>query len=158
MSRTHFHRSVKRPVKLPALFRRSQQAELSLKLIPHAHLLSLTDGRGDEDSFLTIVFRVIVGTTLVCYVDDAGREELEKIFKPAINSLISIGDRASKLGKFGCAGDELLSIKEALNLTDDLQTVSTRRQQAEMCAKVEKFVGGFEYTMRNLKTLQGRYQ
>lgn len=156
--RTHFHRPVKRPVKLPAIYRHNQAAETQLKLIPHGYLIALTEGRGDENVFLTLVLRVIIGTTLVCYVEDDGRTPLDAIFKKAINSLICVGDRARKLDRWGCSGDELQDIKAALNLADDLQDVSTRRQQAVMYEKVERFVGGYDFTMRNLKALQEKYQ
>lgn len=151
---TRFHRSVKRPVKMPAIFRQSAAQELQLKIIPHAHLKAIIDGRGGVDEFLTLCFRIMVGGSLTSLADEEGEVTLEKEFDPGIEALLAIGTRYEKLGKIGVNGDELLAIKHALNLTDDLQEASTRKQQSEMYQQVSHFVGGFEYTMKNLRKLK----
>jgi hypothetical protein len=156
--RTQFHRSVKRPVKLPAIFRHTPDQELSLKLIPHGHLQAVVDGRGTEEEFLTVTFRVMVGGSLTAFADEAGEKALEGVYVDALKALVSVGERYERLGKFGCNGDELKSLKDAINLTDDLQEVTTRRQQAEMYKQVMGFVGGFAFTMKNLRTLVGKMQ
>jgi ABC-type phosphate transport system auxiliary subunit len=69
-----------------------------------------------------------------------------------------MGERYTRLSKFGTSGDELIRIKAALNLTDDLQDVATKREQAEMYKQVEGFVGAFDFTMKNLRLLKERYQ
>lgn len=156
--RTQFFKSGKRPMRVPSIIRHSSKQELSLKLIPHTHLQSMVDGRGTEEEFLTIIFRVMVGGSLTAFADEAGEAALESVYTSAVSSLVAVGERYQRFGKFGCNGDELKSLKEALNLTDDLQAVTTRRQQAEMYKQVQGFVGGFDFTMNNLRILKGKYQ
>lgn len=158
MARTIIPHSVKRPVKLPAIFRHTPDQELSLKLIPHGHLQAIVDGRGTEEEFLTVAFRVMVGGSLTAFADEAGEKALEGVYVDALKALVSVGERYERLSKFGCNGDELKSLKDAINLTDDLQEVTTRRQQAEMYKQVMGFVGGFAFTMKNLRTLLGKMQ
>ena len=136
------------------LYRVTPDQELNLKLIPHGHLTALFEGRGGEEEYLTVAFRVLVGGSLTVLADTAGEKTLEKEFDPAVDALISVGERYERLGKFGLNGDELKSLKSALILTDDLQDVSTRKQQAQMYTQVQGFVGSFAYTMKNLRVLK----
>lgn len=158
MARTRFFRSGKKPVKVPTIIRHTPGQEVTLKLIPHAHLKAIADGRGGEEEFLTITFRTLVGASLTGFADDADQKHLEEIFQAATEALISMGERYTRLSKFGTSGDELIRIKAALNLTDDLQDVATKREQAEMYKQVEGFVGAFDFTMKNLRLLKERYQ
>lgn len=158
MPRTQFFQSRKKPVRQSTLIRNSADEELNLALIPHGHLKALADGQGAENEYLTVAFRIMVGASLIAFADEDAKKMLEReIFLPALNSLIAVGERYGRLGKFGCSGDELTSLKQALNLTDDLQKVTTRRQQLEMYEQVQGFVGGFEFTLKNLRLLQERY-
>jgi hypothetical protein len=156
--RTQFHRSARRPVKLPAIFRHTPAQELDLKIIPHGHLQAVIDGRATENEFLTVVFRVMVGGSLTSFANEEGEKALESIYTNALNALIAIGERYERLKKFGCHGDEIRFIKEALNMTDDLQELTTRKQQTEMYQQVMAFVGSFSKTMVNLRALQEKYQ
>lgn len=159
MPRPQFHQPRKKFVRQSILFRNTRDEETNLKLIPHAHLMALVAGRGDEEAYLTIVFRTMVGASLALFTDEAGKKTLEaEVFLPALDSLISVSERYLSLGKFGCNGDELGRLKDALNLTDDLQAASTRRQQLEMYEQVQGFVGGVQFTLNNLRLLKDRYQ
>lgn len=151
MSRTQFFKSGKRPVRVPSIIRHSQDQELNLKLIPHGHLQAIVEGRGAIDEFLTVAFRITVGASLTGLANEDGQKHLNEVFLCALHSLILVGERYERLGKFGCHGDELTSLKAALNLTDDLQSVSTKRQQAEMYRRVQGFIGGFDVTMTYLR-------
>jgi hypothetical protein len=158
MPRTRFFKSRKQPVRGSILFRNTMDAELNLALVPHGHLKAIAEERGGEEEFLTVAFRSMVGASLIVFADEAGKEALEKeVFLPALASLIAVGERYQRLGKFSFIGDELKSLKDALNLTDDLQKVTTRRQQREMYRQVQGFIGGFEFTLKNLRLLQERY-
>jgi hypothetical protein len=157
MSRTQFFRSRKKPVRQPILFRNTPDEEFNLKLIPHGQLQAMAEGRGDEETFLTVTFRVLVGAALTEFADEVGMQTMQsEVFIPALDSLISVGERYQRLGKFGVNGDELTQLKQALNLTDDLQTVSTRRQQLEMYQRVQQHVGGIEFTLKKLRQLVGK--
>jgi hypothetical protein len=159
MPRTRFFQSHKQPVRHSILFRNTPDEELNLALIPHGHLKALADGRGGEEEYLTVVFRIMVGASLIAFADEDDRKMLEReIFLPALSSLIAVGERKQRLNRFGFSGDELTGLKQALNLTDDLQKVTTRRQQLEMYEQVQGFVGGFSFTLKNLHILQGKFQ
>lgn len=156
MARPRIPVSRRKPVRLPTIFRVTPNEELELKLIPHGHLQAMIEGRGDHDAFNTITFRVMVGACMTGLIVEEDLKHVEPLFKDALNGLIAIGDRFERLGKFGANGDEVRWIKEALNLTDELQTVTTRKQQAASYKTVERFVGGFAYTMNNLRNLKER--
>lgn len=158
MARTQFFRSRKKPVRDSILFRVRRDDELNLQLVPHGHLTAMAEGRGDEEAYLTVVFRMLVGASLSVFADEVGKETLEtRVFFPALGSAIAVGERYQRLGQFGLNGDELTRLKEALKLTDDLQTVTTRRQQLEMYQQVQGFVGGFEFTLNNLRILRTKH-
>jgi hypothetical protein len=156
VTRQHFYQSQKPSKRLPSIIRHSKADDLKLKLIPHQHLQSIVDGRGGKPEFASIAFRVIVGAAMTEYADN--REPLEAVYQSAVDSLISVGERYQRLQTFGTSGDELRSLKEALNLTDDLQEVCTSRQQAEMYTAVYKFIGSFDLTMRNLYGVKKNFQ
>jgi hypothetical protein len=138
------------------VIRHSKADELKLKLIPHQHLQAIVEGRGGKLEFASIAFRVIVGAAMTEYADN--REPLDEVYKAAVDSLIQIGERYKRLETFGTSGDELRSLKDALNLTDDMHDVTTSRQQAEMYTTVAKFIGGFDLTLRNLYSMRKNYQ
>ncbi|WP_244832376.1 hypothetical protein [Caballeronia sp. TF1N1] len=157
MAKPRIFKSRKKPVKDSILLRIRKDQELDLQLVPHGHLHAMAEGRGDVSAFDTIVFRTLVGASLARLADDVGMRTMEaEVFMPALGSLISVGERYQRLGKFGLNGDELKSLKQALNLTDDLQAVSTRRQQLEMYQKVQNYVGGLEFTLQKLRHLVGK--
>lgn len=138
--------------------RMAKDHELNLQLVPHGHLAAMADGRGDEDAYCTVVFRTLVGHSLVELADESGKEALLKVFLPALDSAIAVGERYKRLGKFGLNGDELTSLKAGLNLTDDLQAASTRREQLKMYQQVRDFVGGVEFTINNLRNLREQHK
>jgi hypothetical protein len=117
-------------------------------MIPHQHLQAIVDGRGGKPEFASIAFRLVVGAALAEFVDDS--TPLDDVFRPAIDSLIQVGERYERLKKFGASGDELLKLKAGLNLADDLQDVCTSREQADIYTNVYQFIGDFDLTMRNL--------
>lgn len=46
-----------------------------------------------------------------------------------LEALLSIKDRNAKLAKWGASGSEFKAIGLALNLTDEMQSMTTRREQ-----------------------------
>jgi hypothetical protein len=156
VTRQRFYQSRKPAPRLPSIIRHAKADELKLKLIPHQHLQAIIDGRGGKPEFASIAFRVVVGAALTEFADN--REPLDEVFEAAIDSLILVGERYQRVTTFSTSGDELRSLKAALNLADDLQEVCTRRQQAEMYTTVAKFIGGFDLTLRNLYSMRKNYE
>lgn len=141
-------------VRAPLLFRKPAHFELPQKAIPHGHLMAITAGRGDEEAFLTVCFRVLLGGSLTVCADEEGEKALEKEFDPAVTALITLGERIEKTGKVIATGDELTALRAALVLTDELQEIALRRQYNAMHKQVQGFVGGFAFTMKNLRRLK----
>ncbi|WP_144106854.1 hypothetical protein [Paraburkholderia sp. BCC1886] len=157
MARPQFYQQQKKaPPKLPSIFRHSANDDLKLKLIPHQHLQAIFDRRGTKAEFASVAFRVIVGACLAVYADD--QETLDVVYKAAIDSLIAVGERYQRVETFGLNGDEMRQLKDALNLTDEVQELTTRRQQVDMYKAAYQFVGSFEGTMRNLRQVQQNYR
>lgn len=155
MARPRIPVSRKKPVRLPMIMRGPQRDEIELKTVAHAHLMALATGRGDEEAFLTVCFRILVGGCLTSIASDKeGEEALEKELDPAIIALVAVGARYEKLQRWGVNGDELTALRAGLVLTDELQDVATRRQMNEHYQQVGKFVGSLPYTMKNLRRLR----
>ena len=49
----------------------------------------------------------------------------------SLDSMVVIKDRFKRLGKWGASGEEFFKIGEALNLVDDMQKQTTRREQED---------------------------
>ncbi|TMS58500.1 hypothetical protein MW7_007165 [Imbroritus primus] len=111
---------------MPSLFRFSRNAELSLQLIPHSELEKLRDGTANEESWHTLAFRINVGAMLAAmyFAQDA-----QDAMTAAVAAVASVGKRYTATGRLGMSGDEFRAIGAGLNLTDEMQTTTTKRQQ-----------------------------
>lgn len=124
------HQTRRPPAALPSIYRQPA-AELTMrKLTPHAHLDNLRDGVADRETWNTLKYRINEGASLASrhHTDNV---ELRAAMAAAVEALCSIGKRYLDLGKFGCSGDEFRAIGRALDLTDELQNVTTTRQHLQ---------------------------
>lgn len=110
---------------LPSLFRFSRNAELSLQLIPHSELEKLRDGTATEESWHTLAFRINVGAMLAAMYF----QHVEPEMTSAVQAVADVGKRFVSIGRLGMTGDEFRAIGTGLNLTDDMQMATTKRQQ-----------------------------
>lgn len=113
---------------LPILMRFSRNAEIDLQLIPHAALENIREGRGSEQDWHTLAFRVNVGQMLGRQAF-AGRADVHGVMDAGVVAVAELGKRYRRAGRMVATGDELRAIGEALCLTDELQENTTRRQQ-----------------------------
>ncbi|WP_455275106.1 hypothetical protein [Ralstonia thomasii] len=113
---------------LPSLFRFSRSAELHLQLVPHIELEKMRDGTATEQSWHTLAFRINVGQTLA-HQQFADQAAALDAMAHGVWAIAEVGKRYKRTGRFGCTGDEFRAIGEALNLTDDMQKETTRREQ-----------------------------
>lgn len=60
----------------------------------------------------------------------------------ALSAICEVGKRYKRTGKLGCTGDEFRAIGDGLNLADDPQEATTRREQREAYRWVYGQVGG----------------
>lgn len=128
MARTRFFESKRKDIPLPILLRFGQEAEIKLQLTPHQHLVKMRDGTATRVSWEMLKYRLNVGVLLAAELHKSN-VELQDALTDAVVALSSIGRRYARLEKFGCSGDESRAIGRGLDLVDELQKVSTRRQQ-----------------------------
>lgn len=114
---------------LPKNIRYGQREETMLMLVPHNELEKLRDGTADEGTWHTITMRLDWGCFLS--IDHFQNIEVNDHIRDALNAMLSIKDRNARTGKWGASGDEFFKIGEALNLIDEMQRNTTRREQDE---------------------------
>ena len=109
-----------------------------MQLIPHLEFAKLKAMEADESTWHTLAARLNVGQLLA----HRHFNEAEKIIcRNALDAMVSIRDRHSKVGKWGGTGDELRDIGKALNLTDEMQKASTRRELRDTISHVYEVAG-----------------
>jgi hypothetical protein len=126
---------------LPVIFRHSGGADTDLKLIPHMMLDKIIRGEGDEECWHTIVFRLNCGCA-IANKSFAHQPEAQDEMEKALVAICEVGKRWKRTGKFGCTGDEFRVIGDGLNLADELQEATTRREQRGAYRWVYSQVGG----------------
>jgi hypothetical protein len=114
---------------LPKTMRYSSANELMLKLVPHQELERLRDGTADEGTWHTLTVRLDWG--LFMAIDHFEDDVAKATIKEALEALLAIKDRNAKLAKWGATGQEFHAIGMALNVTDEMQARTTRREQDE---------------------------
>lgn len=114
-------------VGLPKVFRHTHAADTMLKMIPHQELARLRDGTADEGTWHTLTCRLDWGCFMS--IDHFQNIEVNDAIQAALNSMRSIKARFERVGKWGMTGEEFVNIGAALNLVDDMQSQTTRREQ-----------------------------
>jgi hypothetical protein len=112
-----------RQATIPVTIRHGADDERTLQLVPHAELVKLREGMGDECGWHTIACRVNIGATLARQnqIDDT-------VMCQALAALIDIADRFGRTQRWGGSHGELNAIGDALNATDVMQLGMTKRQ------------------------------
>lgn len=126
---------------LPSVFRHSCGADTDLQLIPHSMLAKILAGEGDAECWHTIVFRLNCANA-IANKSFAHQPEVQDEMEKALAAICEVGKRFKRTGKFGCTGDEFKVIGAGLNLADDLQVKTTRREQRDAYRWVYGQVGG----------------
>ena len=112
---------------LPIVFRHSNKADLSLKVIPKEDLERLRIGEADEYTINTLAFRLNWGYVMAGEIFDT--PEARKIMEDGLAAIRAVKERHKKTGKYGATGEEFFAMGDALNMTDEMQEGSTRREQ-----------------------------
>ena len=112
---------------LSKMFRHSKQADVFLQLIPHSELEKFKTGDADEVTWNTVCFRLNWGYVMAG--DHFDSVEAVILMEASLAAVRLIKERHEKTGKWGTTGKEFNVIGQALNLTDDMQMETTRRQQ-----------------------------
>jgi hypothetical protein len=114
---------------LPKVFRHNKEAEVDLQFIPHMELQKFKTGDADEYTWNTVCFRLNWG--YVMSGDHFDSVEARELMEQSLAAIKSVKDRHERTRKWGTTGEEFNVIGHALNLTDDMQLNTTRRQQEE---------------------------
>ena len=116
------------PKTLPLTIRHNEESETALQLAPHAALMKMREGYGDEQSWHTIVARLNIGLVAA---NNNGKEDQAKEIRKGLDAMLKVQARYDKTGKWGLSGSDLKEIGDALVLTDNLQLSLTRKQFAK---------------------------
>lgn len=116
------------PKTLPLTIRHNEESETALQLAPHAELMKLREGYGDEGSWNTIVARLNIGLVAA---NDNNKEDQAKEIRIGLDAMLKVQARFDKSGKWGLSGSDLKQVGDALILTDNLQLSLTRKQFAK---------------------------
>lgn len=118
-----------KPAVLPKMFRHSKEADINLQLVPHQELEKFKTGEADEYTWNTVCFRLNWG--YVMSGDHFDSVEARELMEQSLKAIRSVKTRHEKTGRWGTTGEEFNIIGQALNLTDEMQMNTTRKQQDE---------------------------
>lgn len=114
-------------IMLPKNIRYGHKEELALMMIPHQELERFRDGTADEPAWHGITCRLDWGAFMA--VDHFNNIEANDLIRDALDAMVAIKHRHDKVGKWGASGDEFFKIGEGLNIVDEMQKNTTRREQ-----------------------------
>lgn len=116
-----------KPHQIPVLFRFSPADGRKLKVWPHLALAALLTGQADDGQVNDIAARLGLA-----YVQASDRypEDIDA-HKAGQEALRAIRARHERTSQWGISGDESRAIGKCLNLADEYQDASTRKQLLE---------------------------
>lgn len=119
---------------LPIIFRTGEDAERTLKLMPHTELADLREGRGTEAGYWTVTNRLNWASTLASMVEFSF--DPAPVLNAALDAALALHERFKRIGKFVLKAEELKSIGAGLTLADDMHDATTRRQHRDALVKL----------------------
>jgi hypothetical protein len=114
---------------LPKIFRHNKESDIALQLVPHQELEKFKTGEADPVTWNTVCFRLNWG--YVMSGDHFDSVEARELMEQSLKAIRSVKDRHDRTSKWGTTGEEFNIIGQALNLTDEMQMNTTRRQQED---------------------------
>lgn len=115
---------IKFKAKTSIVFAVSRSDSTELQTYPHAALDRCLLGIADGDDIATLVTRINWAQALAMVT---GKEK-DPLLDAAVGALVSVIARFERTGQAGVSGDEKRTIGDALNLADQMQVTSTRRE------------------------------
>lgn len=100
-----------------------------MQLVPHQELEKFKTGEADDYTWNTVCFRLNWG--YVMSGDHFDSVEARELMQDSLDAIRSIKARHEKTNTWGTTGNEFNIIGQALNLTDEMQMNTTRKQQDE---------------------------
>lgn len=127
MSKTNRKRNkryIPKPCHLPSIFGMSKKMSTDLRLPAHLFLEAFRTGHGTEEAAHSLAACMNIGARLSAYQS----EEVQEAMSAALDACQAMMDRGNSTGKWGLSGDELKALGEGVNLTNEMQDASMRRQ------------------------------
>ncbi len=116
---------------IPSVIRYGSKEELNLQMVPHDELEKLRTGDADEFTFNTLAFRLNWGYVMA---GDLFPDVLD-VMESGLAAVRSVRVRNEATQRWGAAGDEFFAIGDALNMTDEMQKKTTRKEQLDAIRK-----------------------
>jgi len=107
------------------LMRFSEEDERQFQLAPHVQLTSLMHGNGDSYAWDTLELRLKWARNLA---EKKALPEVVAELDKGFSSLLEVHNRYSLIARYGVSGAEATSLGDSLNLADELQVASTKRE------------------------------
>ena len=98
--------------------------ERNLQIFAHAEFLKLKEGVSTDETWHVIVCRLNIGMVLAMSHFEAAAHSLRQ----GLDAMVSVKDRYARVSKWGISDSESQYVGQALNLTDEMQKQSTRRE------------------------------
>ena len=117
------------PGQMPPNIRHSDEADQMLQLVPHEELEKFRNGTADKYTVNTLAFRLNWGYVMAGEYFDTP-EAREAMIK-GLDAIKSVTARVSRTGQYGASQLEFQAMGVALGLTDEMQKMSTRREQRD---------------------------
>lgn len=114
-------------VGMPVTIRFSNDDSNTLKNLPHADLFKLRNQINDESAIHCIIVRLNQASVLVNGLFADGAE----IIAEGLRGIAEVKRRYELMGRVGMSDNEYESIRVALNLADQIQDKTTRREQRD---------------------------
>lgn len=114
-----------KPCGVPMTIRHNDSDDNMLKMMGHSELLKLENGDATDGSWHQVVCRLNLGARLndVHFSGDA-----QTVIGKAWDSMIKIRERFERVGKWGALPQEIITVRDALVIVDDVQDLVTRRE------------------------------
>ena len=117
------------PGQLPPNIRHSDEADQMLQMVPHAELDKFREGTADKYTINTLAFRLNWGYVMAGEHFDTPEARAAMI--EGLDAIKSVKERLDRTGQYGASQLEFQAIGVALGLTDEMQKMSTRREQRD---------------------------
>lgn len=128
-------------VVMPVNIRYGNQSETALQLVPHSELEKLRDGTADDYTWHTVCFRLNWGYVMAgeFFENEEARADMVR----SLHAVKAVKARNEATGRWGATGEEFHAMGNGLNLTDEMQKATTKRQQLE-AARIATLVSEYK--------------
>ncbi|CAB5224454.1 hypothetical protein UFOVP393_83 [uncultured Caudovirales phage] len=122
------------PGEMPTTIRHSDESDTLLQMVPHVELDKFREGNADAYTVNTLAFRLGWGYVMAGEYFDT--PEARKTMEDGLGAIRGVKERFGRTKKYGASQPEFQAIGVALSLTDEMQKMTTRREQRDAVRKL----------------------